>query len=187
MPSVRAPIAEGAAARDRVGEHSLAVAGGPGLALEATARPDGDAIAVTVAVKNGGAGHHLPTGSPDRRLVVRATAIDRAGSAGAPAEAAFGRLLVGADGRPAPHAAAARAGEDSRIPAGGRGVRVLRLLSAPADGVVRVELVRRALDPAIAAALGVEPPPDQLVLSAELRYRAAHRARDLARRVRGRP
>ena len=52
---------------------------------------------------------------------------------------------------------------------------------------MRIELVRRAMDPAIAAALGVEPPADQVVLSAELPYRAAHRARDLARRVRGRP
>jgi hypothetical protein len=179
MRSVRAPIAEGGRERERIGDHGL-VAAGPGLALEATARPDGDGIAVTVTVENQGAGHHLPTGSPDRRLVVRA-------SAGGSAEVAFGRALVDAAGTIAPHARAVRAGEDSRIPAGGRAVRVLRLPAAPPEGAVRIELLRRALDPAIAAVLGVAPPEDEVLLTAELPYGAAHRARDLARVVRGKP
>jgi hypothetical protein len=85
------------------------------------------------------------------------------------------------------HARAVREGEDSRIPAGGRAVRVLRLPSAPPDGAVRIELLRRPLDPAIAAALGIAPPEDELLLTAELPYSAAHRARDLARVVRGKP
>ena len=187
MPSVRAPIAEGAAERERIGDHGLAVRGGPGLALEVTARGQGAAILVEVTVENRGAGHHLPTGSPDRRLVVRASARDSGGGEASRAEIAFGRLLVDASGQVAPHQRAVRAGEDTRIPAGGRARRQLSLPGAPAEGAVRVELVRRAIDPAIAAALGVEPPPDQVVLTAELPFSAAHRARDLARRVRGEP
>ena len=163
MPAVRAPIAEGGAVRDRVGDHRVALPAG-GASLEVSARAEGEALAVTAAVVNKGAGHHLPTGSPDRRLVVRAVALDPAGRE-------VGRAEIGLN----------------RIPAGGREVGVVRLTGAPAAGALRVELVRRAMDPAIAAGLGVEPPADQVMLSAELPYRAAHRARDLARRVRGRP
>lgn len=187
MPSVRAPIAEGGAAHDRIGDHRLAVPGGSGLALEATARADGDAIAVVVTVRNRGAGHHLPTDSPDRRLVVRAVAVDAAGGEGTAAEASFGRLLLDGAGRPAPHTSAVRAGEDTRIAAGASATRTLRLPSAPTEGSIRVELAGRALDPAIAAAIGVPAPPDQTILRAELPFSAAHRVRDLARRVRGRP
>jgi len=188
MPGVRAPIAEGGPERNRVGDHGLIVRGGPGLALEASARVAGDGIAVAVTVENRGAGHHLPTGSPDRRLVVRVGVVDSAGREMGRAETAFGRVLVDSAGRVTPHwSAAVSDGEDSRIPAGGHVRRELRLQGAPPAGTLRVELLRRALDPAIAAALGVEPPKDQVLLTAELPYRAAHRARDLSRRVRGTP
>jgi hypothetical protein len=187
MPSVRAPIAEGAAARERIGDHRLAVPAGPGLAFEATARAAGDAIEVRVMVESRGAGHHLPTGSPERRLVVSVRALDAAGGEVARVEAAFGRVLVDADGRPAPHALAVREAEDTRIPAGGRAVRLLRLDRVPREGALRVELVRRRLDPEIARLLGVDPPGDEVLLTAELPFGAARRARDLARRVRGRP
>lgn len=188
MPATRAPIAEGGAVRERVADHAIAPRAGAGLALEVTARSEGEAIAVTAAVENRGAGHHLPTGSPDRRLVLLARALDPSGREVALAEASFGRVLLDRAGRVAPHhAEGTRAGEDSRIPAGGRAVRVLRLSPAPPEGRLRIELVRRPLDPAIASAVGVPAPPDQRVLTAELPYRAGSRARDLARRVRGQP
>jgi len=190
MPATRAAIAEGAAVTRRVGDHRLATTGRSAYALEARGRiapEQGDAIVVMVEVSNRGAGHYLPTGSPDRRLVLRVLALDPGGRELERAETSFGRGLLDAAGNPAPRGRAVRAGEDTRIPPGGSSRRELTLRAAAPEGRVRVELARRALDPAIAGALGVQPPADQVVLTAELPYRAAHRAGDLARRVRGRP
>ncbi|MBI3071970.1 MAG: carboxypeptidase regulatory-like domain-containing protein [Deltaproteobacteria bacterium] len=52
---------------------------GTGAVLTVTAHVDGDRLRVTVRVHNRGAGHHIPTGSPARNVVLTVAAKDAKG------------------------------------------------------------------------------------------------------------
>lgn len=174
MPAARAPIAEGAAERDGIGHHGMMGTGalrGGALALTLTAARDGEHVRVTAVVTNRGAGHHLPTDMPDRRLVLRVTLLDASGREVAQAEQLFGRVMRDASGAPAPYVRAATAGEDTRIAAGASATRTFRL-EAPPRGTARAELFRRPLDHDVARAIGVAAPPDELIVRAEQRLRS---------------
>jgi hypothetical protein len=193
MPEARGSIAEGAPERDGIGHHGMLGigalrAGAMTLELTGAGTADGAAISVTAVVANRGAGHHLPTDMPGRRLVLRVTVLDEAGHEVARAEELFGRVMLDAHGAPVPHVRAVAAGPDTRIAAGASATRVF-LLAAPAAGRVRAELLRRPLDHDVARAIATDPPPDEPLLAAELPFRAppALRRRDLSRRVRATP
>ena len=144
------------------------------IGVSLTARADSDAIVAEVEVANRGVGHHLPTGSPMRHmlLVVSAEAGAAAltlaeGSAlpawsGADLEGrpgrAFAKLLADGEGRrPVPPWRAATLSSDTRIPAGGHDRSTYRFRRDRA-GPVRVSailLVRRTF-PDWAAAAGVD-------------------------------
>lgn len=127
MPGGRAEVATGAGERAGVPHHGLLGTSADlrkhALAATATVRvQDGKAL-IDVTIRNKGAGHRVPTGSPDRRIVVRATA----GDGGPSAEHAFGRFLVDASGQPAPWYRATRLASDQRIPPKGSATAHLEL------------------------------------------------------------
>lgn len=191
MPPARAPIAEGAAERDGIGHHGMLGTGAlraGALGLDVTAHAEADSVSVVAVVANRGAGHHLPTDMPGRRLVLRVTVLDDGGREIARAEELFGRVMLDQAGAPAPHVRAAAVGADTRIAAGASAKRTFLLTSPPA-GRVRAELFRRPLDHDVARAIGAATPPDERLLQAELPFRAppAQRRRDLSKHVRGTP
>jgi hypothetical protein len=112
-------------------------------------------LRVSVEVTNRGAGHAVPTGLPERRIVVRAITRAAAGTPHAAAEHAFGRWLVDGEGEPAPFYEAVRVARDDRIPA--RGSRTARLaLVAPRIGQLELEVVWLRFDAGIARRLEID-------------------------------
>jgi hypothetical protein len=148
MPSARAEVAESAGVRERVGHHGLLGKKGDlrarALAATATVTAIEGKLRVEARVENVGAGHHVPSGQPERRIVVRVTALDASGARHAAAEQAFGRILVDAAGKPAPFYAAVRVAADERIPP--KEARKARLeLDAPETGELRIDVFWRPI------------------------------------------
>jgi len=166
MPGARVEVADGAGVRDGVGHHGWLGEQKDlrqrALAASAVVTAVGDRLRIDARVENVGAGHAVPSGQPERRIVVRATALAASGSKHAATERAFGRILVDAAGKPAPFYAATRVLSDDRIPPGQ--VREARLeLAAPDTGELRIEVLWRPLDAEIAALLEI-PAVDEVPL-----------------------
>lgn len=144
MPGERTEVADGAGVRDNVGHHGWLGAKrdlrARALAATAVVTAVGGKLRVDARVENVGAGHHVPTGLPERRIVVRATTLAAGGAQHATAERAFGRILVDAAGKPVPFYAAVRVAADERIPS--KQSRAAQLeLEAPEAGELRLEVV----------------------------------------------
>lgn len=175
MPGVRAEVAEGSPPRDNVPDHSFLGTKGTlrkqaaWLTVELADR-DGK-LEVAATVHNRGAGHYIPSGSPGRRLVVVARLVDGTGKELSKGETSFGRRLVDASGKLAPHHRATKVGEDARI-APKKKRRQTIALGAVAAGTVHVELRWRPIDHKLAAQLEVAPGPDQVLLATRLAIRA---------------
>lgn len=183
MPGSRAEVANGEGERDGVSNHGLLGATGElrKRALRAKARisvVDGK-LAVTVDVHNVQAGHHVPTGLPARRIIVRATTITAEGALHASAERRFGRHLVDARGAPAPFYLATAVAADDRI-APKQAQQASLVVAAPAQGELQLEVAWRALDPDIAARLAIDEVDEQTLLKATV---ALAPARGLPRTV----
>lgn len=158
MPGSRVEVADGAGVRDGVGHH-----GWLGdrkdlrqraLAASAVVTAVGGGLRIDARVENVGAGHAVPTGLPERRIIVRATALAAGGVKHAAAEHAFGRFLVDAAGKPAPFYAATRVLSDDRIPP--NQARSARLeLAAPEAGELQIEVIWRPFDAEIGALLAM--------------------------------
>jgi hypothetical protein len=150
MPGGTAEVATGAGERAGVPHHGLLGTSAQlrqhALAATASWRVHDGRVEIDVTVRNKGAGHRVPTGSPDRRIVVRATPDD-----GAPAaEHAFGRFLVDGDGHPAPWYRATRVANDARIPPKGSAIAHLALDAGSAHSIELV-IEWQAMDREIAA------------------------------------
>jgi hypothetical protein len=169
MPGTRAEVATGAGERPAVSHHGwLGADGGMrtrALRATATVRERDGVLVVEVEVKNTGAGHHVPTGLPGRRVTVRAVA--RAGGAEqAAAEHSFARIVVDAGGTEVPFYAATRVASDDRIPPKDKRRVTLELApSTPEELDLRVEVVWRAFDPDVARRLGVDPVEEAVLLA----------------------
>ncbi|MFO0577858.1 MAG: multiheme c-type cytochrome [Polyangia bacterium] len=111
------PVARGAKPRPNVPSHGFpgAVALGKATRLEAALRGRPGEVAVTI---QHGAGHMLPSGYVDRRLLLRAEYQGPDGSKLATEERAFGVFLVDEAGQPAPFFRAVRVKEERRIAPG---------------------------------------------------------------------
>jgi len=183
MPGARAELAVGAGARDGVPHHGMMGRAGElrsrALSLDASATVEGASVVVSVSVRNERAGHSVPTGLPERRVVVRAIGLDATGGEVARAEHAFGRRLVDAQGAEAPFWDAERVASDDRIaPHQQAEVR----LTLTAAGIERVEVTVdwQAFSPAIATRIGVSTPPDERMAEAHIEVRpptGGHRGR----------
>jgi len=183
MPDVPGEVATGSAPRDDLSHHGflgrrrnlrrraleMRVAVEPGTPLD-----------VAVTLENRGAGHRVPTGFPGRQLVVRVVARGRAGDALATAEHVYERRLVDERGAVAPHPLATEVRSDNRI--GPReSVTDHLALDAPAARSVTVELVWRAMSPALRARIGTPDTAEETLLAAEVRLGSGRR------RARGTP
>jgi hypothetical protein len=175
MPGATAEAAAGAGPRDDVPHHGFFGAGEPMLRRALTVRAwlsdEKGALKVVVALNNEGAGHAVPTGLPERRIVVTVRALDAAGREIERRERVLGRVLVDAAGNEAPSFRAVRVASDDRIAA--KATKMFDFsLPGGAEGEVRGVVVRRPIAKAVAAALGVTPPPDEPMVGARMRYGA---------------
>jgi hypothetical protein len=158
MPKEKAQIAEGSPTRPGVPHHGLL-----GLASDLRSRALGlqvkldkaaDGLAVALVVSNNNAGHAVPAGLPERRVVVRVTLKDAKGAAVASEQRMLGRKLVDASGAEVPFWKATRVDSDTRIAVGGTWTDTIALPAATA-GSVDVDVVYRELSDEAAKQLGV--------------------------------
>jgi hypothetical protein len=166
MPGSRAEVADGHGVRDGVSHHgwlgSKRDLRARALAASAVVTEVGGKLRVEARVENVGAGHHVPTGLPERRIVVRVTALAPGGARHAAAEHGFGRLLVDAAGKPAPFYTAVRVAADERIPP--KQSRKVQLeLDAPDAGELRIEVIWRPIAEEIRTQLAI-PDVDEVPL-----------------------
>jgi hypothetical protein len=174
MPGSRAEVAQGERVRDGVGHH-----GWLGdrqdlrkraLSASAVVTAVGDQLRVEARVENTGAGHAVPSGQPERRIIVRATAVAAGGAKHAAAEQAFGRFLVDAAGKPAPFYAATRVRSDDRIPPNqARGVKLE--LAAPESGELQIEVLWSPFDAEIGSLLAIPATAEVPLLRASVALR----------------
>jgi hypothetical protein len=158
MPDEKAALAEGAPVRTGVPHHGLLGLANDlrtrALGLGATVSKDGDKLAVALVVKNNNAGHAVPAGLPERRVVVRVRLVDGAGSEVASESRALGRKLVDASGAEVPFWKATRLEADTRILAGGQWTETIQLPAATA-GTIEVSVVYRGMSDAVATQLAI--------------------------------
>jgi hypothetical protein len=146
------------------------------LTVRVSARRDGGRVVGQVVLTNRGAGHRIPTGLPDHRLVLRVRALGPGGAVLDSAEYLYGRVLVDARGAEAPFNLAVRVSSDNRLAPDERR-REAFALRAPAAGVVQAQVYWRERPPRLATALGVAAPKEVLMASAEARLGAGRRRR----------
>ncbi len=163
MPKDKAPIAVGSPARDGVPHHGLL-----GLATDLRKRAfgmsvfvtdDAGALVVSVDVKNVNGGHPIPSGLPERRIIVSAKVGDEV------QRHALGRVLVDAAGAEVPFWRATRVGSDSRVPSGATRHEVFTFHTTGA-GTADVTIAYRAMSEAVAAQLGQTITEEPLVHAA---------------------
>lgn len=172
MPKSRAEIATGSPVRSGVPHHGLLGLAQDlrqrALGLEVTVTEDAGALAVAVTVKNHNAGHAVPAGLPERRLVVTTRVVDAAGTEVASDSRQLGRVLVDAAGHEAPFWRAAKVGSDTRIPVGGSWQDTFRLEAANV-GTLEVDVVYRGMPDAIAKELAITEIEEQPMVKAKIR------------------
>lgn len=144
MPKSKAVIAQGSPVRDGVPHHGL-LGFATDLrkrALELTASRTADGI--DVALRNVNGGHHVPSGLPERRIVVTVKVGDAVQSQ------EFGRVLVDASGSEVPFWRATKVGSDTRIASGATAHATFAVPAGPAD----VTVAYRPMSAAVAKQLG---------------------------------
>ena len=122
--------------------------------MAVTVRDAGKDLAVSVSLKNNRTGHSVPSGLPERRMVVRVTVSDDTGHVERTAQQVYGRILVN-DVGPAPFYAATRQAADSRLTAMETRQEDFTL-AAQAKGNVEVTLVFIDIAREIATSLGID-------------------------------
>ena len=108
------PVAKGAKPRANVPAHIFAGAVALGRQIRFELSQKGRPGEITVELQHN-AGHMMPSGFVDRRLIVRAEFFAQNGSKLSSTDRAYGIKLVDAAGQPAPFFRAARVAEDRRM------------------------------------------------------------------------
>ena len=117
------------------------------------------------------AGHQVPTGQPERRVVLRVRTLRTDGVEVDYDERVYGRLLADAAGKEVPFHAATRVLLDNRLKPKEARSETFSLAGPPA-GEVRAEVVYQPIAPVIARQLGLAPPAEQVLLEARIRFDA---------------
>ncbi|MBL0217298.1 MAG: hypothetical protein IPQ07_25895 [Myxococcales bacterium] len=147
MPKEKAPLAVGAPVRTGVPHHGMlglaADLRARALGLAVSVKDEAGTLAVTVALTNAGAGHFVPSGLPERRVVVVARVVDPAGAELAVERRSLGRVLVDAKGAEVPFWRAIKVGSDSRIAPGATWSETFSF-TPPGAGVVEIEVLYRS-------------------------------------------
>jgi len=160
MPKEKAQIAEGSPFRTGVPHHGLLGvaddlrARALGVEVKVDRARQGEGLAVAIVVHNNNAGHAVPAGLPERRIVVRVTLESAEGATVASEQRMLGRKLVDGAGTEVPFWKAARVESDTRIAVGGAWKETIALPPAT-SGTVRVDVVYRGLSDAAAKDLGI--------------------------------
>ena len=176
MPKERAALATGSPVRSGVPHHGLLGLAQDlrkrALGLDVTVKDDAGALAIAVTVRNNNAGHAVPAGLPERRIVVRVRVVDAAGAEVASETRALGRVLVDAAGKEAPFWRATKVGSDTRIVVGGSWQDTFKLAAANI-GAVEVNVVYRGIADSIAKELAITEIEEQPMVSAKIRLGGA--------------
>lgn len=150
------PVARGSQPRPAVPGHKFPGFEGSAQKIKLDASVDRREELLTVDISHR-AGHPLPGGHPDQRLLLRVAFQSEEGKALAQEERAFGLVLVDASGKPAPFFRAAKVGEDRRLLPGGKGRRetfaIPRSAAAPGSRAL-VTLLVAPTAPELAAIYG---------------------------------
>ncbi len=139
------------------------------LAVEAGAR--GERVAV-VTLTNDGAGHSVPTGLPEHRLVLHVELHDASDAKGEEWERSYGRILVDDKGNEAPFYRAKKLERDTRIAVDEARVERFQLPESARAGTIVAKLEWQRVSTPIATALAVANESVPLV-SGRLRFDAA--------------
>lgn len=141
-------VARGSKPRPNVPSHAFggALAWGKLIRLELAANAKPGEINVEIQHN---AGHALPSGYVDRRMLLRVEFFAANGSKIATEERSYGMKLVDASGQPAPFFQAVRIAEDHRLVPGRVHIETFKLPTAAAPAVPPAP---GALGPAVAAA-----------------------------------
>ncbi|MDB4955122.1 MAG: uncharacterized protein JWO36_2691 [Myxococcales bacterium] len=173
MPKERAALATGSPVRTGVPHHGLLGLASDlrtrALGLEVAVRDDHGAVEAAVTIANTNAGHAVPAGLPEHRIIVRARVRDAAGAELALETRSLGRLLVDASGQEVPFWRATKVGADTRIQAGTAWHETF-VFHPPAAGTVEVEVLYRGVSDAIAKQLGVSEIEEHAMTSARVRF-----------------
>jgi hypothetical protein len=171
MPKERAAIATGSPVRTGVPHHGLLGLAkdlrGRALGLAVTVREDAGKLAVSITVKNTNAGHTVPSGLPEHRLIVRAHLRDAGGADVEVQTRALGRVLVDATGAEVPFWRATQVGSDTRIAPGGSWQDTL-VLPAASAGAVEVEVIYVAVSDAVAKQLALTEVEQHAMVTAKV-------------------
>ncbi|MDC3955906.1 multiheme c-type cytochrome [Polyangium jinanense] len=158
MPAEMTYAATGTERKVRVAHHGFMGEKGElvrkALGIVASATDHAGKIALSVVLKNEGAGHAVPSGVAGRQVVVRVQALDEKGQMQAREERMLGRVLVDEAGREVPFYLARAEKSDNRI-APGEARTLAFELDAPQPGSLVIEVAWRSASPAISEALGV--------------------------------
>jgi Cytochrome c554 and c-prime len=164
MPRTLGEVAKGGRTLKHVSHHGLWDVNNAlrraGMSLTfISASDNGDLRDVKIKVHNDGAGHHVPAGSPLRKLALVVEAWDDAGRVVDHQERQWGRLLTDNNDVEVPFFFATKQGKDTRFaPNEAREISVpLRL---PQKGALKLALVMRKTDVETAKRLGFERAPD---------------------------
>lgn len=177
MPAKRGEIAVGAGARDQVHSHGFlgrdADLRQRALAGQVTVAAGADgALAVTVQLMNRGAGHSVPTGLPERRVILRVRSLDAAGAELESKEVRYGRVLVDKNGALAPFFAAVKVASDTRIAPREQREESLILRAPQQKGRVSVEVRWLAFDPELAEELSLPRTREVVMLRGDIPFGA---------------
>ena len=166
MPGTTAEVARGSPARAGVPNHGFRGLDGDlektALSLAAFRRDEDGAVKITVLIKNEGAGHAVPAGFPGKQVILRVLLLDAKEQEIDRAERVYARVLVNAAGIEVPfYEARAQASDNRFAPEETRREEIS--FPARSAAVVRAELILRAMSPAVAAAVGADPPREQIM------------------------
>jgi hypothetical protein len=154
MPGFRGAAAAGSPEIRMVPRHGWLGANGRlrrrALQGRAEVEMTGEWIRTKVTIVNQGAGHSVPTGSPERRLVLRVFTRDEALRELGASTKSYGRFLVDSAGAPAPFFSAARVERDNRLRPGEERSELIELPAGTARRL-RVEVVWWRCDPLVTA------------------------------------
>ena len=160
MPWDVAALAEGSPTRVNASHHGFAGPSGDlrkqAITTTAAVHPHGGRAELAVVLKNERAGHFVPTGLPERRLVLEVASLDAADREVDRAQRVYGKVLVNDAGETVPFFAATKQSSDTRIAPLEERKELLELSIAGAVSVlVRLVWVETAEE--VAKVLGHEP------------------------------
>lgn len=160
MPKDKAAIATGSPKRDGVPHHGLLGKANDlrktAMHVETKLGTDGS---LAITLKNQRAAHYIPSGLPERRIVVKVSLVDAAGTEAWHDQRELGRVLVDNNGKEVPFWAATRVGADTRIPPAGQST--MSFAVPPGKGKIEVVVLYRGVSEAVAKQLGVTDVEEQ--------------------------